>query len=110
MEVKESIYMYICFLGGPPLGGGAFKRTSLPIREINKVHSFIYLFNENCWGCSWPQAIPLLSTPRTDTHIYHAWGLQFSPLEACSIGKPYNRTWVLGYQNPWYYVALGQHS
>ena len=51
MEVKESIYMYICFLGGPPLGGGAFKRTSLPIREINKVHSFIYLFNENCWGC-----------------------------------------------------------
>ena len=54
------------------MGGGAFKRTSLPIREINKVHTFIYLFNENCWGCSWPQPIPLLSTPRTDTHIYHA--------------------------------------
>ncbi|XP_023346910.1 uncharacterized protein LOC111715775 [Eurytemora carolleeae] len=31
--------------GGPPLGGGAFKRTSLPIREINKSEPSVVMVN-----------------------------------------------------------------
>ena len=27
--------------GGSPLGGGAFKRTSLPLRDINKVFNLV---------------------------------------------------------------------
>ena len=48
-----------------------------------------FFFKENRWGCSWPQAIPPISTPPNDTHVNHAWGSLVSPLKACTIAEPW---------------------
>ena len=68
-----SIYLAIILLWNPPM----------------YPYLFIYLFKENCLGCSWPQAIPPLSTPPNDTCIPHAWGNLVSPLKACTIYEPW---------------------
>jgi len=53
--------------GGSPLGGGAFKRTSLPLRDINKVEN-------NVSVSSTVESLPTLSNRRR---------VSFNPLTVC---------------------------